>query len=103
MSIMLSAPAEVVHILGSRLREHRLRQGIAQNELAKMAGVSEGALRHLERGGASSLFTLMQVASALGLLNELETLFQIKVSSIAMMEKTASVKTRQRAPRRMRK
>lgn len=81
------------------MRVQRLAQGIPQRELAQMAGLSLGALRKLESSGQSSLETLVRVVQALGLVDELEELFELKRQSIAQMEKAEAANQRQRAPR----
>lgn len=100
MTFIISTPSEVMEILGSRLRAHRLAQQLSQHELAGMAGLSLGALRKLERDGQCSLETLIRVAQALGLVGELDELFMLKPQSISQMEMVEMVRQRQRAPRR---
>lgn len=36
--------------LGRRLREHRLRAGLTQDEVAWQVGVSQGSISHYEKG-----------------------------------------------------
>lgn len=91
-----------MQLLGTRLRAQRLAQMLAQQELASMAGLSLGALRKLETTGQSSLDTLLRVVRALGLVDELDSLFVLKQASIAQMEQVAAIKQRQRAPKRRR-
>lgn len=100
MVFALAVPAEILHVLGSRLRTQRLAQGLSQRDLAQMAGLSLGALRKLERDGQSSLETLVRVVQALGLVDGLEALFVLKRQSIAQMEQAEVASQRQRAPRR---
>lgn len=102
MTIALAAPAEILQVLGSRLRAQRLAQGLPQQELAQMAGLSLGALRKLERDGQCSLETLVRVVQALGLVRELDELFALRRQSIAGMERAEAATQRQRAPRRSR-
>ncbi|MGQ0529054.1 MAG: helix-turn-helix domain-containing protein [Panacagrimonas sp.] len=102
MSFSLNTLPELQSILGQRLRTHRLAQEIPQQGLAQMAGLSQGALRKLEGNGQCSLETLIRVVQALGLADELESLFVLRRQSIAQMEQAESVKQRQRAPRRKR-
>ncbi|MGX5659107.1 helix-turn-helix domain-containing protein [Castellaniella ginsengisoli] len=96
----LASANEILQALGRRLRTQRLAQGLAQRELAQMAGLSLGALRTLERNGQSSLETLIRVTQALGLVDELTDLFVLKHQSIAQMARAESAGQRQRAPRR---
>ena len=100
MAFSLSTPAEILHTLGTRLREQRLAQALTQRELAQMAGLSLGTLRKLETDGQCSLETLVRAAQALGLLEALEDLFVLKRQSIAQMEQIDVVSRRQRAPRK---
>jgi len=100
MVLMLSTTPEILQILGQRLRLQRLAQGLAQRDLAQMAGISLGALRKLEASGQSSLATLILAVQALGLTDALEDLFVLKRQSIAQMQQAESARQRQRAPRR---
>lgn len=100
MVFALSVPAEIVHTLGARLRTQRLAQALTQRDLARMAGLSLGAVRKLERDGQCSLETVVRIVQALGLVGELEDLFVLKRHSIAQMEKAEALSQRQRAPRR---
>lgn len=100
MAFVLSVPAEIMSVLGTRLRAQRLAQALSQRDLAQMAGLSLGALRKLEHDGQCSLETLIRVIQALGLVEELEDLFVLKRQSIVQMEQTEAVSQRKRAPRR---
>ncbi len=100
MALNLAPSHEILQILGQRLRIQRLAQGLPQRELALMAGLSLGALRKLESTGQSSLETLIRAVQALGLVDELESLFVLKRQSIAQMESAEAANLRQRAPRR---
>jgi transcriptional regulator with XRE-family HTH domain len=62
----LSTADEIGRELGQRLRSHRLAQNLQQEELAARAGVSERALRNLERMGRGSIDLLLRVVMALG-------------------------------------
>ena len=100
MAFNLATPEEILLALGQRVRVQRLAQGLSQGELARMAGMSLGALRKLEASGQSSLETLVRAMQALGLAAELEDLLTLKQQSIAQMEQAATARQRQRAPRR---
>ncbi|MFZ1063640.1 MAG: helix-turn-helix transcriptional regulator [Acidimicrobiales bacterium] len=52
--------------LGESLRSLRIDQRLTQEELAKRANVSLGALKNLENGRGSTTGTLVRVAHALG-------------------------------------
>lgn len=97
MTFILQSPNEIASALGERLREQRLLKNLTQEELAPMAGVSIGALRKLERDGQTSMSTFLRVTQALGLIPELDPLFQKRARSIEDLERIAAASTRQRA------
>lgn len=99
MNFNLLQPSEILQALGARLRSQRLAQNLSQSELAKMAGLSLGAVRKLEGSGQCTLDTLVRVAQVLGLVAELQPLFELQVQSIAQMRQAAAVQQRQRARR----
>lgn len=90
---------EVSQELGARLRAQRLAQGLSQEDLAGQAGISPGTVHNLEKKGQASLESLVRLSLALGLADDLAKLFQLKVTSIAQMEKAEGA-LRQRAPRK---
>lgn len=100
MAFTLAVPAEILSVLGARLRAQRLAQALSQRELARMAGLSLGALRKLEHDGQCSLETLIRAVRALGLVEELDELFLLKRQPIAQMAQAEAAGQRQRAPRR---
>ncbi|MEQ1593043.1 MAG: helix-turn-helix domain-containing protein [Thiobacillaceae bacterium] len=97
--INFSSPEEICLALCQRLRAQRLAQSLSQVALANLAGVSTGTVRNLETKGQASLDSLVHIIIALGLTDDLSTLFVLKLNSIARMEKAERAK-RQRAPRR---
>jgi transcriptional regulator with XRE-family HTH domain len=100
MSFILSLSSEIQSVLGQRLRTQRLGQSLTQGELADMAGLSLGAVRKLERNGQSTLETFVRVAQTLGLVQELDPLFEFRKESIAQMERADQVTKLKRAPRK---
>lgn len=100
MTFNLSIPSEIQATLVQRLRIHRLAQSLSQAQLASMAGLSLGAVRKFERDGQSTLETFIRVVQTLGLVQELDTLFEYRQTSIAQMEVAQAVSKRQRAPRK---
>lgn len=79
----------------------RLSESLAQADLAERAEVSVSTGKPLEKAGQSSVASLVRVVQALGLTEKLQSLFVIKLQSIAEMEQ-AQLATRQRAPRKTR-
>ena len=94
----LAAPDEIAREFGNRIRAHRLAENLQQSELAARAGVSERALRNFERSGRGSLDLFLRVAMALGLIESMSNLFELKPKSIKAMERASQ--KRQRASRR---
>ena len=60
--------------LGERLRELRLRQGLRQVDLARLANVSEGTVKNLEAGQGTTLRSFTRVCVALGTTGWVDTL-----------------------------
>ncbi len=98
MHFSLSTSDEIARELGNRLRAHRIAQNIQQSELAARAGISEKTLGDFERSGRGSLSVFLRVAMALGLIESMSGLFELKPKSIKDMEKASQ--KRQRASRR---
>ncbi|MCC6193139.1 MAG: helix-turn-helix transcriptional regulator [Burkholderiales bacterium] len=101
ISLTMATPREVGSLLGQRLRAQRLAQALSQDELAVRAGVSAGTVKNLERKGQASVESLLRVVAALGLMNDLQDAFNLRVQSIAQMER-AELAQRKRAPRKAR-
>lgn len=97
----LATHREVCREFGRRLKARRLTLLLTQDELAARAGVSAGTVRTLEMSGRSSTDSLVRVALALGLADQLQSLFEFPVRSIEQMAQVERVQ-RVRAPRRMR-
>lgn len=88
--------SEVCVEIGRRLKRQRLAQGLTQEQLAARASVSRGTVRNLESKGQASLESLICIVMALGLVDELARLFELKVTSIQQMEQ-AQLAERKRA------
>ena len=92
----LLTPSEIALELGKRLQNHRLQQNKTQAQLAQHIGVSTPTISNLENGKNTTLDTFIHVILALGLIKELETLFDPPPLTIAQLEKLQQP-TRQRA------
>lgn len=101
MDFGFASNKEIRMALTSRLREQRLARELSQQDLAERAGVGVATLRRLESTGESTLENFVRVLMALGLAEQLQPLFALKVRSIAQMEYASGLK-RLRAPRRRR-
>jgi len=76
-------PNEINRIITQNIVRIRKRRKISQKELATKSGVSYGSIRRFEQEGEISLTALTKVAIALGVSDELESLFaEIPFTSI---------------------
>ena len=91
LDFAFSTSDEITAEFGLRLKAVRLSQSLTQADLAERAGVSVGTV--------NSVASLVRVVQALGLTEQLQSLFVLKVQSIAEMEQ-AQLAKRQRAPRK---
>lgn len=69
----LTDPAVLVEI-GARLRRHRLRLDLTQQQLADNAAVSKRTVERLEAGESTQLSSFLRVCRALDLLDRFEDL-----------------------------
>lgn len=61
--------------LAGRISNIRKRRSISQQKLADMSGVSYGSIKRFETTGQISLVSLTRIAMALGIADELRTIF----------------------------
>ncbi len=61
--------------IAGRLRNIRKRRYISQEKLSEMSGVSYGSIKRFESTGQISLKSLTKIATSLGVVNELRSLF----------------------------
>jgi transcriptional regulator with XRE-family HTH domain len=83
--------------LGARIKRVRLQRNLTQQQLCAMTNSSLSSIRRLEAQGQGSVALLVGVAQALQVSNQLESLFNEPVQTIAQAEELARVLTRQRA------
>ncbi|MGY1499751.1 helix-turn-helix domain-containing protein [Streptomyces sp. QTS52] len=58
--------ATEAHVLGHHLREIREEQGLTQNQVAGLVGISQARVSQIERGEIHNLETMRTYAEALG-------------------------------------
>ncbi len=92
LNFKLSTPQEIGHELGHRLKQQRMNKRWTQHELAGRTGLDVGTIKNLENKGQCALLTLIRIAMALDCINDLANLFQLKISSIAEMEKAENLR-----------
>jgi transcriptional regulator with XRE-family HTH domain len=56
----------LVEVNVEKLRELRINEGLSQNGLAQLSGVSQTAIWKIERGGGANPATLKKLADVLG-------------------------------------
>ena len=61
--------------LAQRMKVIRKRRSISQRNLADESGVSYGSIKRFESTGKISLLSLTKIAMALGVANEIQSLF----------------------------
>lgn len=86
MQIIFATASELGQEMAQRLKMHRMKLGVSQQDLAQRAGVSLGTVSTFEKTGKATLDTFMRLIIALGLVTELEKLFTIPVLSISELE-----------------
>ncbi len=97
--LSFATPDEVCREIGARIKTRRLAYDWTQADLAARANVAKGTVQNLENRGSGSLESLVKLALALELTDDLQELFRFKLRSIAEMAATEPV-TRKRARRK---
>lgn len=68
-------PGEIQRLIADRIRTIRRKRKISQVKLSQLSGVSLGSVKRFERSGEISFLSLIKIATALELEEELEHLF----------------------------
>lgn len=74
-TFLRKTPPEIERQIAERIRGIRKRRKISQRRLSELSGVSLGSLKRFERSGEISLLSLIKIAIALDISEELERLF----------------------------
>lgn len=100
MSIMIRTAAEMASLLGARVEHLRLTNHWKRGTLAARSGVSEASLKRFETTGKISLESLLQLAQALGRLQDFEGLLEAPPArSIADLDRLEAAPRRRRGRR----
>lgn len=75
-SFLKKTPGELQKLIAGRIRGIRRRRKISQKKLSELSGVSLGSVKRFEQCGEVSFLSLIKIAVALGLNEELEHLFE---------------------------
>ncbi len=73
--LQLETIDEILINLALRVKNIRKRRKITQDDISKMSGVSLGSVKRFETTGQISLYSLTKIAVALGLVEEIKSLF----------------------------
>jgi|SRR6185295_3057238 len=93
----LETPEQVGKALAARAKALRLGKGWKQITLAQRSGVSLASLRRFEESGRVSLQSLLDLAFALGRLDDFDAVLEPpRASSLAELEATEKRSGRQR-------
>lgn len=74
-SFLNKTPVEIEKLISSRIRMIRRRRKISQQKLSELSGVSFGSVKRFESTGEISLLSLVKIAIALDIEDDLENLF----------------------------
>jgi len=100
MDAYFSSDRVLMERIGKMIRRRRIGVQMTQKQLAEQASVSISSVATIERGGNSSLLTIIQVLRTLRSLDLLESFFcEEELSPIAYAE----AMSKQRTPERVRK
>lgn len=75
-SFLTKTPGEIQKLIAGRIRAIRRSRRISQAKLSQVSGVSLGSVKRFERSGEISFLSLIKIAAALELNEELEHLFE---------------------------
>lgn len=96
----LLTPNETAKVMSDRVKALRLLKEWKRETLAARAGVTTASLKRFENTGKASLQLVLQVALALGCLDEFKGTFKPPPArTMAEIEKRAAYRTRKRGRR----
>lgn len=99
MDVFFSSDRVLLERIGKMIRKRRIEAQMTQKQLAERAAVAISSVANMEKGGNSSLLTIIQVLRTLRSLDLLEPLFrEEELSPIAYAE----AMRKQRQPLRVR-
>ena len=96
MSFVLKSPQEVMQDIALRAKAKRLEQNLTQQGLSVRSGVSLGTIKRFERFGEISLKSLIDIALALGCMEDFEELFKVNQTPTSLFDISNNDKPRKR-------
>ncbi len=88
--------AEIIKVLGQRIRERRLTNNLTQAELAKETGLSTLTLQKIESGQGSRLESFVRILRFFGELDRLDQILKTENLSPQELYKLKSKKPKMR-------
>jgi len=76
VTIFLSTPAEILHVIAKQAQAKRLALNMTQKTLSDRSGVSFGVIKKFERTGKISLESLLKIALVLDALEACANIFK---------------------------
>jgi len=86
LPFILKSPQEIMQEIAVRAKNNRLQQKLTQKGLALRSGVSLGSIKRFERTGEISLKSLVDIALALGCLENFDSLFADNILKGSLFE-----------------
>ena len=93
--LLFLLPEDLAAQIGDRVRARRLAANLTRKTLAKQSGVPESTLRKFEITGVISFVSLLQLADALGCMDDFSKLFPAR-TAMTIDEFVAPVRKRGR-------
>jgi transcriptional regulator with XRE-family HTH domain len=86
LSTTRETPGEQLVAIGNALRERRLQSRLTQEQVARGAEISVGAVKNLENGNGSSVRSLLRVTRLYGIGSWVHTLSPPATPTVSPME-----------------
>ena len=87
-NISIYMPSELKLKIAKRAKALRLQKSLKRTSLSEISGVSASSIKRFETTGQVSFTSLLQIANALGVLNEFSSLFKTETPmTLAELEK----------------
>jgi transcriptional regulator with XRE-family HTH domain len=100
MDFTFATEPEIKAELGKRLADLRIAKGLLQSELAAKAAIGIATLHRIEQGEGATLSNFIRLLSALGRIDDLNSLLQPKTLTIEALEKQHQAHQRKRVSRK---
>lgn len=92
-NINIYMPSELKLEIAKRAKTLRLQKNFKRTTLSEMSGVSVSSIKRFETTGQVSFTSLLQIANALGVLDDFSSLFKIEkpitLSELEKLENTS--------------